>query len=65
MLWVAHWLGSRVTRWDPSTGKLLRTVKMPVSKVTSCCFGGPNLDELYITSASLEIDTNKEPLAGL
>jgi len=62
-LWVAHWNGSKVTRWDPS-GKLLRTVPLPVSKVTSCCFGGPKLDQLYITSASWEIDVKKEPLAG-
>jgi sugar lactone lactonase YvrE len=39
-LWISHWAGGCVTRWNPKTGKLLRTVKMPVSKVTSCAFGG-------------------------
>eukprot|EP01114_Cavostelium_apophysatum_P014281 TRINITY_DN3660_c0_g1_i1.p1 TRINITY_DN3660_c0_g1~~TRINITY_DN3660_c0_g1_i1.p1 ORF type:complete len:294 (+),score=55.80 TRINITY_DN3660_c0_g1_i1:82-963(+) len=64
MIWVCHWGGSRVTRWNPHTGELLRTVTMPVSKVTSCCFGGENLDILYITTASYEIDVTKEPQAG-
>jgi len=64
MIWVAHWNGSKITRWNPKTGALLRTVQVPVSKVTSCCFGGPKLDQLYITTASYESDTSKEPLAG-
>jgi len=64
MLWIAHWQGSCVTRWNPNNGKLLRTVNLPVSKVTSCCFGGKNLDVLYITTASYEIDVTKEPLSG-
>eukprot|EP00026_Physarum_polycephalum_P010109 Phypoly_transcript_10260.p1 GENE.Phypoly_transcript_10260~~Phypoly_transcript_10260.p1 ORF type:complete len:288 (+),score=47.43 Phypoly_transcript_10260:227-1090(+) len=52
-LWVAHWDGWKVTQWDPSTGKLLRTVKIPVSKVSSVAFGGAGLDELYVTTASI------------
>jgi sugar lactone lactonase YvrE len=64
MLWVAHWGGSRITRWNPNTGKLLQTVMLPISKPTSCCFGGPQLSELYITTASYQCDLEKEPLAG-
>lgn len=64
MLWVSHWGGNCVTRWNPHTGKLLRTVQLPVSKVTSCVFGGEKLDVLYITTASYQVDPNKEPLAG-
>eukprot|EP01116_Phalansterium_solitarium_P025327 TRINITY_DN9634_c0_g1_i1.p2 TRINITY_DN9634_c0_g1~~TRINITY_DN9634_c0_g1_i1.p2 ORF type:complete len:300 (+),score=95.41 TRINITY_DN9634_c0_g1_i1:102-1001(+) len=64
MLWIAHWGGSKVTRWDPNTGSKLRTVPVPVSKVTSATFGGPNLDRLFITTASIQSDTEKEPLAG-
>jgi len=63
-LWVAHWEGSKVTRWNPNTGTLLRTVSIPVSKVTSATFGGPKLDQLYITTASVRSDVEKEPLAG-
>lgn len=61
---MAHWKGSAVTRWDPNTGKQLRLVQLPVSKITSCCFGGKNLDKLYITTASYDCDLTKEPLAG-
>ena len=31
-------------------GSLDRTIKMPVLKVTSVMFGGPDLDVLYVTS---------------
>lgn len=51
MIWVAHWGGARVTRWNPQTGELLGQVKVPAKNVTSCTFGGKNLDELYITTA--------------
>ncbi|HZH58053.1 MAG TPA: SMP-30/gluconolactonase/LRE family protein [Metabacillus sp.] len=51
MIWVAHWGGSRVTRWDPHIGKQLDEVHVPAPNVTSCTFGGQNLDELYITTA--------------
>jgi sugar lactone lactonase YvrE len=67
MLWVAHWGGWRVTRWDPQTGAQLQTLKLPVSQVTSCAFGGPDLDELYITSARIGLDKTelaRQPLAG-
>lgn len=51
MIWVAHWGGSRVTRWDPQLGNQLDEVIVPAKNVTSCAFGGENLDELYITTA--------------
>ncbi|MBW3601200.1 MAG: SMP-30/gluconolactonase/LRE family protein [Actinobacteria bacterium] len=49
-LWVAVFGGGRVQRHAPD-GTLLATVGLPVTQVTSCAFGGPGLDELYITSA--------------
>jgi len=67
MLWIAHWGGSCVTRWDPRAGKLLSTVKVPTSNVTSCAFGGPKLDLLYMTSAWLALDEKArqaQPHAG-
>ncbi len=51
MLWVAHYGGSGVYRWNPVTGELLDKIKLPVPHVTSCCFGGENLDVLLITTA--------------
>lgn len=51
MLWIAHWSGHSVRRWNPETGALLRTVSVAAPHVTSCCFGGENLDRLFITTA--------------
>jgi D-xylonolactonase len=65
-LWIAHWGASKVTRHDPK-GKILQTVSLPCSQITSCAFGGPNLTTLYITSAAVglsEDQLEREPLAG-
>lgn len=35
---------------DPRTNQLLQNVSLPERKVTSCTFGGPNLDVLYMTT---------------
>jgi sugar lactone lactonase YvrE len=58
MLWVALWNGYSVIRIDPNSGDVLETVDIPCKKVTSVCFGGEHLDELYITTASLEMSEN-------
>lgn len=50
-LWVAHWDGWHVRRYDPETGECLISVKVPAARVTSCCFGGPELKTLFITTA--------------
>lgn len=49
-LWNARWGGSSVVRFDPS-GKMDRTVNIPATNVTSCCFGGPDLKTLFVTTA--------------
>jgi sugar lactone lactonase YvrE len=51
MLWIAHWGGFGVYRWNPVDGKLLDKIELPVPQVTSCTFAGENLDYLIITSA--------------
>jgi sugar lactone lactonase YvrE len=51
MLWIAMWGGAQLTRWDPGTGRLLETISFPALNVSSCAFGGPDLDELFVTSA--------------
>ena len=50
-LWIAHWDGWQVSRWDPRTGQMLGSIAVPVARVTSCAFGGPDLATLYITTA--------------
>jgi sugar lactone lactonase YvrE len=57
MLWIAHWDGGRVSRWDPRTGTMLQEIAIPALNVTSCTFGGPELDRLYITTARYGLDT--------
>ena len=67
MLWIAHYGGSRVTRWDPKSGKLLQTITLPVTQVTACALGGPKMDQLYITSACQQLDDatlKEQPHAG-
>lgn len=66
-LWVALWGASRVARICPSEGKVLDEVILPVSIPTACTFGGPNLDQLLITTASISLTESQrksEPLAG-
>ena len=67
MLWVALWEGWGVGRFNPKTGEMLAKIEVPVACVTSCCFGGQNLDELYITTASRDLkeeDRPQQPDAG-
>ncbi len=65
-IWSVRWGGWRVIRYDPQ-GKKEREIVLPVQYPTSCTFGGPNLDELYITSAATALNAQKrgeQPLAG-
>ncbi|HSN08628.1 MAG TPA: SMP-30/gluconolactonase/LRE family protein [Hanamia sp.] len=51
MLWIAHWGGFGIYRWNPLNGKLLDKIELPVPQITSCAFAGEKLDHLIITSA--------------
>lgn len=53
-IWSARWGAGCVERYDPH-GKLVETVRVPATFPTSVAFGGEGLNELYITSALLEI----------
>jgi sugar lactone lactonase YvrE len=64
-LWVALWRGSALHRYVD--GRLDRVVELPVTKPTNCTFGGENLDELYVTSATKDLtpeERRAQPLAG-
>jgi len=51
MLWIAHWGGGCVRRWNPDTAEVLEKIEVEAPHVTSCCFGGKDLKTLYITTA--------------
>jgi sugar lactone lactonase YvrE len=65
-LWVAVWGGGVVRRYDPA-GVLVDELKLPAPRVTSCCFGGADYDEMYVTTARegmSEAQLDRYPLSG-
>jgi sugar lactone lactonase YvrE len=66
-LWVALWGGNCVARFDPHSGRLLQKIIIPAPNVSSCAFGGENLEMLYITTARAWMSSdklNEFPLSG-
>ena len=66
-LWVAVFGGYGVHCLDPDTGQSLEKVHVPVPNTTACWFGGADLGELYITTASIRTDAaalQTHPLPG-
>lgn len=62
-IWVALWGGGAVHRYDPQ-GRLDLVVPLPVPQVTACTFGGPALDQLYITTSRLGLELAATSDAG-
>jgi sugar lactone lactonase YvrE len=62
-IWVALWDGWAVRRYSPD-GMLQGVVDVPAARVTKPAFGGPALDELYITSAAPDASDAAQPHAG-
>ncbi len=65
-VWVAVWGGGCVIRVSPA-GEVAARLDLPVSQVSSVAFGGPDLMDMYVTSASEdfdEADAAREPVAG-
>lgn len=60
-LWVAVFDGGRLLHINPTTSELITTITFPAKQITSAAFGGPNLDELYVTSAQLVVKGEKQP----
>ncbi|MET7679770.1 SMP-30/gluconolactonase/LRE family protein [Streptomyces sp. NPDC005423] len=61
-VWVALWDGGAVRRYTPD-GELDRVIRLPVPRVTACAFGGPDLTDLYVTTARVGL-TAPHPVAG-
>lgn len=49
-IWAAKWDGGKVVRYTPD-GNVDMELLMPISRPTSCCFVGPDLGTLAVTSA--------------
>ena len=67
MLWVALWGGGKVAKVNPEEKRWVDSVDVPASLVTSCVFGGDDLQTLYITTARIglsETQLEKEPYSG-
>lgn len=63
-LYVATFNGGKVLKVNPTTKKVVQEIVIPnVSQITSLAFGGPNLDELFVTTARL--DLKPAPAGGL
>jgi sugar lactone lactonase YvrE len=50
-LWVAVYGRWKVCRYS-SEGELVSELELPTRRITSCAFGGPGLDRLFVTSAA-------------
>lgn len=57
-IWVAHWDGWGISRFSPA-GDRIGWCPLPAKNVTSCCFGGPDADRLFVTSAAMDDDESE------
>lgn len=65
-LWVAIFGGGVVRRFDPD-GLVTDELELPAPNVTSCCFGGPGYEDLYVTTARTGLSQEQQenqPLSG-
>jgi len=65
-VWVAMWGGGALRRFTPD-GRPDAVLPVPVSRPTSCAFGGAGLRDLFVTTASLGLSESEraaQPLAG-
>jgi sugar lactone lactonase YvrE len=65
-VWVALHGGWGLRRYSPE-GELLAEVGLPIARITSCCFGGPDLRDLYVTTRREGLngaEKSGQPLAG-
>ena len=62
-IWLAHFRGGRISRFS-SNAVLDGVLELPAPQVTSCTFGGPNMNILFITTAARNINLTEYPKAG-
>lgn len=65
-LWNAEFGSGKVVRYTPQ-GEVDRVIRLPVAQVTSCAFGGPAMDTLFVTTGAQNLDADRlraQPHAG-
>lgn len=62
-IWLAVWGGAKVLRISPD-GEVDKTITFPTSQITSCVFGGSEMNILFVTSASVGKNTSQDVNAG-
>ena len=60
-VWIAFYGGSAVRRYT-ADGRLDAVIELPTPNVTACTFGGPDLDQLFITTSAQ--GREGDPVAG-
>jgi sugar lactone lactonase YvrE len=66
-LWIALWGGGKVVCYDPRLESFVAEVDVAARNVTSCAFGGPELSDLFITTARVGVrpeELERQPLTG-
>lgn len=63
-LWIAMWGGSKVVNIDTKSKTVIQEIFFPCSLITSCCFGGTDYSDLFVTTASINTNNKTEPFAG-
>jgi sugar lactone lactonase YvrE len=62
-VWVALYGSGVVHRYTPA-GVLDDVVEVPTAQVTACTFGGPRLDQLFVTTSREGLAPGDDPFAG-
>jgi sugar lactone lactonase YvrE len=66
-IWLAIWGEGQVIGLHAETAEVIATIEVPVPNVSSCCFGGDDLETLYITTARQGLSDKQleqAPLSG-
>lgn len=63
-LWNCRYDGGCIVRVAPN-GNIDRVIEMPVSKITTCTFGGADLKTLFVTTASVAAASSERLAGGL
>ncbi len=62
-VWVALYRGGAVRRYTPD-GVLDEVIEVAAKQVTACTFGGPDHNQLFITTSREGLEPDEDPLAG-